>query len=78
VRHDASVIDEAALLARIAHQAHEDNPDLPAPVNAATIARAEAAAGFPLHPLLAAVYREVADGGFGPDYRLMPLMPQRR
>ncbi|WP_431315794.1 SMI1/KNR4 family protein [Streptomyces murinus] len=30
--------------------------------------------GFALHPLLRRLYREVADGGFGPDYRLLPLL----
>jgi hypothetical protein len=68
------VIDDAALLARIRLRAHEENPDLPAPASAATIRRAEAAAGLRLHPLLAAAYREIADGGFGPDYQLMPLL----
>jgi hypothetical protein len=27
-----------------------------------------------VHPLLAAVYRDVANGGFGPDYQLLSLM----
>jgi SMI1 / KNR4 family (SUKH-1) len=35
------------------------------------IDRVELRLGFKLHPLLAVVYREVANGGFGPDYQLL-------
>ncbi|MFG3345775.1 SMI1/KNR4 family protein [Streptomyces sp. NPDC048018] len=47
---------------------------LPARVDDGRIARAEAQLGFALHPLLARLYGEVADGGFGPDYQLLPLL----
>nr|WSW70727.1 SMI1/KNR4 family protein [Streptomyces sp. NBC_00995] len=62
------------LMQRIADRAASENEDLPAPVGDARIAEAEGQLGFPLHPLLARLYREVADGGFGPDYRLLPLL----
>lgn len=64
------------LLQRVAIRAASDSPDLPSPLTADQVARAEARLGFPLHPLLARLYREVADGGFGPDYRLLPLHGQ--
>ncbi|MEE4495905.1 SMI1/KNR4 family protein [Streptomyces sp. BE230] len=62
------------LLQRIATRAASDNKDLPEPVDDARIAEAERQLGITLHPLLARLYREVADGGFGPDYRLLPLL----
>ncbi|MGW1889316.1 SMI1/KNR4 family protein [Streptomyces sp. NPDC002004] len=66
------------LLTGVAARARVDLPwgwtDLPAPVQAGSVARAEAALGFPLPPLLAALYLRVADGGFGPEYGLLPLL----
>ncbi|MFI1655096.1 SMI1/KNR4 family protein [Streptomyces sp. NPDC020472] len=62
------------LVRRVADRAASDNRDLPAPVDEARIAMAEEQLGFALHPLLARLYREVADGGFGPDHRLLPLL----
>lgn len=38
------------------------------------VARAEAAIGFALPPLLIRLYRDVADGGFGPGEGLLPLV----
>lgn len=43
----------------------------PAPLPTAELHRAEAALGFALPPLLAALHTRVADGGFGPE--LLPL-----
>ncbi|MBO2460613.1 SMI1/KNR4 family protein [Actinomadura violacea] len=37
------------------------------------IKEAEAALGVPLPPLLSRLYREIGNGGFGPDYQLLPL-----
>ena len=37
------------------------------------LAETEARLGFTLPPLLARVYTEVADGGFGPGYGLLSL-----
>ncbi|MEW1718525.1 SMI1/KNR4 family protein [Streptomyces sp. NPDC093109] len=46
---------------------------VPEPLGPAAIARAEAALGFALPPLLAGLYTRVGDGGFGPGYGLLPL-----
>ncbi|MEU6705417.1 SMI1/KNR4 family protein [Streptomyces wuyuanensis] len=67
------VTDIDDLVRRVALRAVSDSEDLPEPVDDAQIAEAERQLGFALHPLLARLYREVADGGFGPDYRLLPL-----
>ncbi|MFI6728248.1 SMI1/KNR4 family protein [Streptomyces sp. R-74717] len=50
---------------------------LPAPLPAEGVARAEAALGFALPPLLTALYTRIANGGFGPEYGLMPLIGDR-
>ncbi|GAA3374200.1 SMI1/KNR4 family protein [Streptomyces sannanensis] len=47
---------------------------LPAPASAEDVARAEAALGFALPPLLAGLYTRIADGGYGPEYGLFPLV----
>ncbi|MFI1013575.1 SMI1/KNR4 family protein [Streptomyces sp. NPDC020965] len=66
------------LLDRVAAKARETRPwgwdSLPEPVGAETVARAEAMLGFRLPPLLAALYSRVGDGGFGPEYGLLPLL----
>ncbi|MFI6639033.1 SMI1/KNR4 family protein [Streptomyces sp. NPDC050504] len=62
------------LVQRVADRAAADNDGLPRPVDDARIQEAERRLGIALHPLLARLYREVADGGFGPDYRLLPLL----
>ncbi|MFF4748419.1 SMI1/KNR4 family protein [Streptomyces sp. NPDC002514] len=66
------------LLTRVAAQARISRPwgwpSLPDPVDAAAPARAEAALGFALPPLLASLYCRIADGGFGPEYGLLPLL----
>ncbi|MFJ1811844.1 MULTISPECIES: SMI1/KNR4 family protein [unclassified Streptomyces] len=49
-------------------------PSLPDPVDADTVVRAEAALGFRLPPLLADLYLRTGDGGFGPEYGLLPLL----
>lgn len=49
-------------------------PSLPEPVDTAAVARAEAILGFPLPALLAALYLRIGDGGFGPEYGLLPLL----
>ncbi|MDW4909455.1 SMI1/KNR4 family protein [Streptomyces sp. ADMS] len=70
--------DIEQLLTRVAAEARNTRPwgwpSLPAPVDAATLDRAEAALGFPLPPLLAALYLRIGDGGFGPAYGLLPLL----
>lgn len=62
------------LVQRVATRAASDSKDLPEPVDNAQIAEAERQLGIALHPLLARLYSEVADGGFGPEYRLLPLL----
>lgn len=47
---------------------------LRAPASAEEVARAEAALGFTLPPLLVDLYTRVADGGFGPESGLFPLL----
>ncbi|MFG3105845.1 SMI1/KNR4 family protein [Streptomyces tendae] len=66
------------LLERVAAKARTTRPwgwaSLPEPVDGATTARAEAALGFPLPALLAELYLRIGDGGFGPEYGLLPLL----
>lgn len=47
--------------------------DLPEAADAAGLSRAETALGFALPALVRRLYLEIADGGFGPGYGLMPL-----
>ncbi|MFJ4872601.1 SMI1/KNR4 family protein [Streptomyces sp. NPDC088757] len=63
-----------ALISRVAAKAGATSPDLPPVAGAEEVAEAEAALGFALPPLLASLYREVASGGYGPDYQLLPLI----
>jgi hypothetical protein len=66
------MIDYSPLLARLAARSRDDEPiarvadRLPAPLSQDAIDAAERRLGFRLHPLLAAVYREIGNGGFGP------------
>lgn len=53
------------LVSRVAGKARSQR-ELPSPVTAGQLRRAEDLLGFSLPPLLAALYREVANGGFGP------------
>ncbi|MEV6496504.1 SMI1/KNR4 family protein [Streptomyces prunicolor] len=69
--------NEQQLLTRVAAEARNTRPSgwtsLPAPVDEATVTRAEAALGFRLPPLLAVLYSRIGDGGFGPEHGLLPL-----
>jgi hypothetical protein len=62
------------LIQRVATRAALENEDLPARLSIGQLAEAEGQLGFGLHPLLARLYGDVADGGFGPEYRLLPLL----
>jgi hypothetical protein len=66
------------LLDRVAEEARNTRPwgwpSLPEPLDAAGIHRAEATLGFPLPALLADLYLRIGDGGFGPEYGLLPLL----
>lgn len=72
--------DYSSLVRRIAARCRDDDPmmpladGLPAPLPPNKIDLAEQQLGFRLHPLLAAVYGTVANGGFGPDYQLLSLI----
>jgi hypothetical protein len=70
--------NEQRLLARVAPEARNTRPwgwtSFPAPADESTVTRAETALGFSLPPLLAALYSRVGDGGFGPEYGLLPLL----
>ncbi|MGW7003535.1 SMI1/KNR4 family protein [Streptomyces sp. NPDC054933] len=66
LRHDE-------IIALVAARAKERCAPLQPPVSEGELAAAGQALGFPLHPLLARLYREVADGGFGPEYGLFRL-----
>jgi hypothetical protein len=74
------MVDYSSLLGRIAARCRADDPimplpaGLPAPLPPATVERAEQRLGFRLHPLLAAIYSELSNGGFGPDYQLLSLV----
>lgn len=72
------LLKQVASRARSAHQRRygaggTSTAPLPAPLATAELHRAEAALGFALPPLLAALHTRVADGGFGPEYGLLPL-----
>ena len=69
----ADVTETDDLISRVAARAAQNSAELPAQIRAEQIKSAEQQLGFALHPLLARLYRDVADGGFGPDYKLMPL-----
>ncbi|MEV0639270.1 SMI1/KNR4 family protein [Streptomyces sp. NPDC050619] len=66
------------LLTLVGTKAHNTRPwgwtSLPEPVDTATLARAEATLGFRLPALLAELYVRIGDGGFGPEYGLLPLL----
>ncbi len=61
------------LVRRVAAKARATEERLPECASEAEIAVAEAELGFALPPLLARLYREVANGGFGPGQRLLPV-----
>lgn len=66
--------DYQPLLERLTQRMRDENPKTPAGKLTALEIEAEATKlGYPLHPLLAAAYGHVADGGFGPEYQLLTL-----
>jgi hypothetical protein len=79
--HHEPMTEIEQLLRRVAEQAGTTRPwgrpTLPEPVEETALARAEAALGFPVPKLLAALYLRIADGGFGPEYGLLPLLDSR-
>jgi SMI1/KNR4 family protein SUKH-1 len=68
------VTNHDELLSRVAERAmQEAGRDLSCATQE-QISEAEAMLGFPLPPLLARLYREIGNGGFGPDYQIFPLI----
>ncbi|MCF3180752.1 SMI1/KNR4 family protein [Streptomyces polychromogenes] len=59
--------------ARARDAVREHGKPRPVPLADGEIDRAECILGFALPPLLAALYTRVGDGGFGPEYGLLPL-----
>ncbi|WP_141812179.1 SMI1/KNR4 family protein [Nocardia bhagyanarayanae] len=68
------MIDYTRLLNRISARARDEGLPLLAPITDTELVEAESRLGFALHPLLADVYRQIADGGFGPEYQLLRLL----
>ncbi|GAT67792.1 glucan biosynthesis protein [Planomonospora sphaerica] len=66
------------LLRRVSAKASATVEHLPPPATAEEVTQAERILGFRLPDVLVRLYREVADGGFGPDYRLLPLLGEGR
>ncbi|OKI12461.1 SMI1/KNR4 family protein [Streptomyces sp. CB03911] len=66
--------EQGELVRRVAERARAHARELPPPVGAQELAAAEATLRVALPPLLARLYREVANGGFGPGYHLLPLV----
>ncbi|MFJ5117324.1 SMI1/KNR4 family protein [Kitasatospora sp. NPDC088548] len=66
-------MSEDALVERVRVRAAEDGEELGAGVGSAEVAGVEAVVGFTLPPLLLRLYREVGNGGFGPDGAMLPL-----
>lgn len=72
VGDDAVVNDFEELIGRVV-AASAASSLLQPPVSAAELAKSEQRLGFRLHPLLAALYRKVGNGGFGPADSVLPL-----
>ncbi|TDU05546.1 SMI1/KNR4 family protein SUKH-1 [Streptomyces sp. 846.5] len=70
--------DHSALLLRVRTRAAQKPAQLPARLSSQTVAEAESELGFALPPLLTCLYCEVANGGFGPGYKLLPLVGDDR
>ncbi|RFS86118.1 SMI1/KNR4 family protein [Actinomadura spongiicola] len=62
------------LLSRVAARARQESGAALTPATPEQIKEAETSLGFSLPPLLARLYQEVGNGGFGPDYQLLPLI----
>ncbi|MGW3338033.1 SMI1/KNR4 family protein [Streptomyces sp. NPDC001009] len=62
------------LLRRVRDRAEQQTGGLAPCVGEQDVAEAERILGFSLPPLLRLLYLQVANGGFGPDYTLLPLV----
>ncbi|MBF9070730.1 SMI1/KNR4 family protein [Streptacidiphilus fuscans] len=66
------------LVHRVRERAVQQTEALPARVTDQEIADVESQLGFGLPQLLSLLYRDVANGGFGPEYTLLPLTGEGR
>jgi len=66
------------IVARVRERALQERGELPARVGEWEVAAVERELGFPLPRLLVRLYQEVANGGFGPAYLLLPLVGEGR
>jgi SMI1 / KNR4 family (SUKH-1) len=62
------------LLRQVAERAVQESGGALPCATAEQVEEAEAALGFPLPSLLSRLYQEVGNGGFGPEYQLLPLI----
>ncbi|MCZ4123530.1 SMI1/KNR4 family protein [Streptomyces sp. H39-S7] len=79
--HDSGADGMGALsdiVARVRERALQEGGELPDRVGEREVAAAERELGFPLPRLLVRLYQEVANGGFGPEYLLLPLVGEGR
>lgn len=65
--------DTSNLVLRVRERAFRDAGSLPSCATDQDVRAAERELGFSLPPLLSLLYRTVANGGFGPEYTLLPL-----
>ncbi|WP_285775696.1 SMI1/KNR4 family protein [Microtetraspora sp. NBRC 13810] len=73
-----AMTDVDDLLRRVFAKANATVERLPATATAEEVENAESILGFTLPPMLTRLHREVANGGFGPDYQLLPLTGEGR
>jgi hypothetical protein len=66
--------DTSELLRRVSDRAEQEAEVLAACLGEQDITDAERVLGFTLPPLLRELYLHVANGGFGPEYTLLPLV----
>ncbi|MGW6538546.1 SMI1/KNR4 family protein [Streptomyces sp. NPDC055051] len=72
------MIDVNELVARVAALPRAVPGPPPPAVSPEDVAAAEGALGFRLPPLLARLYQDVGNGGFGPAYHFLPLTGEGR
>ena len=80
-QHGAGVVGMSApsgIVARVRERALHERGEFPARVSEWEVAAARRELGFPLPRLLVRLYQEVANGGFGPEYLLLPLVGEGR
>ncbi|QMU74620.1 SMI1/KNR4 family protein [Streptacidiphilus sp. PB12-B1b] len=65
--------DESGLVQRVRVRAEQEAGPLPPRLGGDEVAAAERELGFTLPPLLRSLYCEIANGGYGPEYQLLPL-----